>query len=342
MLVDDIFEFMHSAYRLASTQVKAIAYDLITEITRRKQELMKSEVENKEELLTKLTTINDKIIELTDSLEEQLQNLDQIEIVDQVKKQLPTETKEDGPSVSQTIIEKTPEKKKEKPQVEKPRNVIPPVQTENKEENAIKIENPVIEEQPREEIIPRKVVEKKAETKPVIPSITPSEATPIPEEKKEQEEIKQEKHNQAPSEEPRKEVKVEKTNLPQEEKTIEEQPQSTTEEEPREEEVPRKKFKKTTKNLSKAIMVRPNQLENLRRSHSYQEQKLARLGIFKEALTEVEKPQLKKTGPRQLPDEVEREIEDLTVKANIYYNEGETDKAQELYDKIKELNLKYQ
>ena len=71
--MDDIFEFMHSAYRLASTQVKAIAYDLITEITRRKQEIMKSEVENKEELLTKLTTINDKIIELTDSLEEQLQ-----------------------------------------------------------------------------------------------------------------------------------------------------------------------------------------------------------------------------------------------------------------------------
>ena len=33
----------------------------------------------------------------------------------------------------------------------------------------------------------------------------------------------------------------------------------------------------------------------------------------------------------------ERQIEDLTVKANIYYNEGEIDKAQELYDQIKKL-----
>lgn len=330
--MDDIFEFMHSAYRLASTQVKAIAYDLITEITKRKQEIIKSDDKNKEELLTRLTSINDKIIELTDSLEEQLQELDQIKL-EEIK-----------PSVRQQevkIEEKTTNKEEKK--------------EEEKETSPIMVENPIIEKPQKEEIVPRKVAEKKAETKPVIPSITPSEITKEKIETKEAETTKEQPQQEEikPSippvgEKTQPDIKEEiKEQAPVEETPrIEEKKQSPVEEEEpsskEPEELPRKKFKKTTKNLSKAIMVRPNQLENLRKSHSYQEQKLARLGIFKEALNEVEKPHLKKVGPRQLPDEVERQIEDLTVKANIYYNEGETDKAQELYDKIKELNQMYQ
>ena len=103
----------------------------------------------------------------------------------------------------------------------------------------------------------------------------------------------------------------------------------------------KKRFQKMTKNLSKAIMVKPSQLQNLRKSHEYQEQILANLGIFEktEASEEAKNPITE--GPKELPDDVERQIEDLTVKANIYYNEGEVDKAQELYDKIKELNEQY-
>lgn len=101
----------------------------------------------------------------------------------------------------------------------------------------------------------------------------------------------------------------------------------------------KKKFQKTTKNISKAIMVRPNQLDNLRASRPRQEQILIDKGIF---LPSTETSQELNTVPKKpskpvLPDDVERKIEDLTVKANIYYNEGEIDKAQELYDQIKKL-----
>ena len=103
----------------------------------------------------------------------------------------------------------------------------------------------------------------------------------------------------------------------------------------------KKRFQKMTKNLSKAIMVKPSQLQNLRKSHEYQEQLLANLGIFEKTEVSEETKNPITEGPKELPDDVERQIEDLTVKANIYYNEGEVDKAQELYDKIKELNEQY-
>ena len=53
--------------------------------------------------------------------------------------------------------------------------------------------------------------------------------------------------------------------------------------------------------------------------------------IFKEIYSEYE-------INKELPEDIERQIEDLTVKANIYSNEGETAKAEDLYNKIKELN----
>ena len=101
----------------------------------------------------------------------------------------------------------------------------------------------------------------------------------------------------------------------------------------------KKQFQKTIKNLSKAIMVKQNQLENLRNSRTRQEQLVATKGVFNQV--EKDSSNIIEQNPvvkKPLPDNVEREIEDLTVKANIYYNEGEIEKAQELYDRIKELN----
>lgn len=140
---------------------------------------------------------------------------------------------------------------------------------------------------------------------------------------------------------------IQKIEAPQEEKQPEEKEPTPPEEKPVE--TPpivanqptsaKKQFKKTIKNLSKAIMVKQNQLENLRNSRTRQEQLVATKGVFdqveKDSSNVIEQnPVVKKP----LPDNVEREIEDLTVKANIYYNEGEIEKAQELYDRIKELN----
>lgn len=122
---------------------------------------------------------------------------------------------------------------------------------------------------------------------------------------------------------------------PSEEKSVEPTPSV-----PNTPSIPSKKqFQKTTKNLSKAIMVKQSQLENLRNSRTRQEQLLATQGIFEQIEKDNSKVSEEKTViKKSLPDDVERQIEDLTVKANIYYNEGEIEKAQELYDKIKELN----
>lgn len=160
------------------------------------------------------------------------------------------------------------------------------------------------EEKPKEEPIPEKSVEEK---KDVIQKIE------APQEEKQPEE----KEPTPPVEKP-----VETTPI------VANQPTSA-----------KKQFKKTIKNLSKAIMVKQNQLENLRNSRTRQEQLVATKGVFdqveKDSSNVIEQnPVVKKP----LPDNVEREIEDLTVKANIYYNEGEIEKAQELYDRIKELN----
>ena len=160
------------------------------------------------------------------------------------------------------------------------------------------------EEKPKEEPIPEKNVEEK---KDVIQKIEAPQEEKQPEEKE-------------PT--PPVEKSVETTPI------VANQPTSA-----------KKQFKKRIKNLSKAIMVKQNQLENLRNSRTRQEQLVATKGVFdqveKDSSNVIEQnPVVKKP----LPDNVEREIEDLTVKANIYYNEGEIEKAQELYDRIKELN----
>ena len=160
------------------------------------------------------------------------------------------------------------------------------------------------EEKPKEEPIPEKSVEEK---KDVIQKIE------APQEEKQPEE----KEPTPPGEKP-----VETTPI------VANQPTSA-----------KKQFQKTIKNLSKAIMVKQNQLENLRNSRTRQEQLVATKGIFNQV--EKDSSNIIEQNPvvkKPLPDNVEREIEDLTVKANIYYNEGEIEKAQELYDRIKELN----
>ena len=65
-------------------------------------------------------------------------------------------------------------------------------------------------------------------------------------------------------------------------------------------------------------MVKQKQLENLRNSRTRQEQLVATKGVFnqveKDSSNVIEQnPVVKKP----LPDNVEREIEDLTVKANM-------------------------
>ena len=77
--MDDIYEFENSEYRLASMQIKAIAYDIVTGISKKKIALKKKGDSDTSSLAQSLTTISDRIIEITDSLEEELQKLDQIE-----------------------------------------------------------------------------------------------------------------------------------------------------------------------------------------------------------------------------------------------------------------------
>ena len=77
--MDDIYEFENSEYRLASMQIKAIAYDVVTGISKKKTILKKKNDNEASSLAQKLATISDRIIEITDSLEEELQKLDQIE-----------------------------------------------------------------------------------------------------------------------------------------------------------------------------------------------------------------------------------------------------------------------
>ena len=171
--------------------------------------------------------------------------------------------------------------------------------------------------------------------------------------------IEQEKEIVIPEEEPEEEfdteiepeqhqpISIEKTNEEQQKNiTTEISPQTAFSSSPK---IPtpvgantqpvKRKFQKTTKNISKAIMVKPNQLENLRKSRINQEQKLVENGIFLPLMQNLQKNMIEEPQPlkKELPDDIERKIEDLTVKANIYYNEGEIDKAQELYDQIKAL-----
>lgn len=406
--MDDIYEFENSEYRLASMQIKAIAYDVVTGISKKKTILKKKNDNDASSLAQKLATISDRIIEITDSLEEELQKLDQIEEKRETMTSETVVTTEDNTSAQEKDF--TDDKKEEQEEVEVPSQKIKidlseqiePKQevmedTEKKEEqqepktpikndvekgkfviplSAFKNANSNNQESAKENTA--KETEKKAEQqgppiendiekgKFVIPlsafkNASQEKATEVDNNKEStpepapQEPTIVEQNNQEVSL-PDLNIKIadSTTNTPAEPENKEPQPREQVQEtsqtpqvEPsktessKKESTVKKRFQKMTKNLSKAIMVKPSQLQNLRKSHEYQEQILANLGIFEktEASEEAKNPITE--GPKELPDDVERQIEDLTVKANIYYNEGEVDKAQELYDKIKELNEQY-
>lgn len=296
--MDDVYEFENSEYRLASMQIKAIAYDVMTGITRKKGVLKNKDIPT--EVLNRLTLISDRIVELTDSLEEELQKLDQT-IENTNEKQL--ETTLNNMNQSTIEVKETPE------ELPKPEAII---QKEFKEENNItplqqpKVEmNNVQENEPVEE--PQKIDKSITTSKSGLTENQESEISHSPEMNE-----------------------VEETDSPMNATTVQETIK----------EFAKKRLQKTTKSLSKAIMVRPNQLQNLRKSRRFQEQLLAKQGVFEKA-DQAEEIIPITQGSQQLPDEIERQIEDLTVKANIYYNEGEVDKAQELYDKIRKLNEQY-
>lgn len=298
--MDDVYEFENSEYRLASMQIKAIAYDVMTGITRKKGVLKNKDIPT--EVLNRLTLISDRIVELTDSLEEELQKLDQT-IENTNEKQL--ETTLNNMNQSTIEVKETPE------ELPKPEAII---QKEFKEENNItslqqpKVEmNNVQENEPVEEPQTQKIDKSITTSKSGLTENQESEISHSPEMNE-----------------------VEETDSPM---------NATTVQEPIKESA-KKRLQKTTKSLSKAIMVRPNQLQNLRKSRKFQEQLLAKQGVFEKADQAEEIIPITQRS-QQLPDEIERQIEDLTVKANIYYNEGEVDKAQELYDKIRKLNEQY-
>lgn len=406
--MDDIYEFENSEYRLASMQIKAIAYDVVTGISKKKTILKKKNDNEASSLVQKLATISDRIIEITDSLEEELQKLDQIEEKREIMTSETVVATEDNTSAQekdftddkkeeqeedevpsqkikidlseqiepkQEVMEETEKKEEQqepktpiKNDVEKGKFVIPLSAFKNansnnqesaKENTAKETEKQAEQQEPPIEndiekgkfVIPLSAF-KNASQEKATEVDNNKESTPEP---APQEPTIVEQNNQEVSL-PDLNIKIadSTTNTPAEPENKEPQPREQVQEtsqtpqvEPsktestKKESTARKRFQKMTKNLSKAIMVKPSQLQNLRKSHEYQEQILANLGIFEktEASEEAKNPITE--GPKELPDDVERQIEDLTVKANIYYNEGEVDKAQELYDKIKELNEQY-
>lgn len=285
--MEDKYEFESAEYRIAAIELKAIAYDIVATISKRKTELMKTtkNEEEKKQRLTELNNRNDNLLMLTNQLEEQLEALDSLD------KEMKKRDLEEKSSKPLALSNKDLEEKK-----------------------AIVINaNPI--EQEKEIIIPEEEPEEEFDT-----------------------EIEPEQHQP---------ISIEKTNEEQQKNiTTKISPQTAFSSSPK---IPtpvgantqpvKRKFQKTTKNISKAIMVKPNQLENLRKSRINQEQKLVEKGIFLPLMQNLQKNMIEEPQPlkKELPDDIERKIEDLTVKANIYYNEGEIDKAQELYDQIKAL-----
>lgn len=285
--MEDKYEFESAEYRIAAIELKAVAYDIVATISKRKTELMKTtkNEEEKKQRLTELNNRNDNLLMLTNQLEEQLEALDSLD------KEMKKRDLEEKSSKPLALSNKDLEEKK-----------------------AIVINaNPI--EQEKEIIIPEEEPEEEFDT-----------------------EIEPEQHQP---------ISIEKTNEEQQKNiTTKISPQTAFSSSPK---IPtpvgantqpvKRKFQKTTKNISKAIMVKPNQLENLRKSRINQEQKLVEKGIFLPLMQNLQKNMIEEPQPlkKELPDDIERKIEDLTVKANIYYNEGEIDKAQELYDQIKAL-----
>lgn len=352
--MDDIIEFDNSEYRLASMQVKAIAYDVVTGITRKKINIKNGldDATKKDELLAKLNEINDKVVELTDDLELELEKLDNID-----------EELED--ILRSSNVKPQQEQKSPQPEVTPAKETV--VTPTNEE---VIIPNP----EPEPSIL--EVTEKPLITIPESSSETPQPEQKVKEESTEttpaeehQETVSQQVENETKEEEPQPEISnVNLPDIPQvvnqpEEISVEtSKTSSDTKEEPVEQQEPKiveveedepkleenestpktKVFKKMVKDLSRAIMVKQLQLENLRSSRLVQEKLLAEKGLLpelgKKDQEEAEKKEAEKPLKKELPDDVERKIEDLTVKASIYYNEGEIDKAQEIYDEIKRLN----
>lgn len=320
--MDDVYEFENSEYRLASMQIKAIAYDVMTGITRKKSTLKSKAVTS--EVLNSLTLISDRIVELTDSLEEELQKLDRI--TEKSQPENPSEKQENMEIKPEKDTEQVPSQPKEEKQPEiKLNNIkLPTTEVNEKQEPTMTVttqteeNNTVTMSEPKLEInnIPEKPSSEVQQAPKVEESVPPSNSTP-PE--KTESEIPQ---------------------VPEIKKIEKDDSSTATTTQEKQQQPAKKRLQKTTKNLSKAIMVRPNQLKNLRKSRKYQEQLVAKQGVF-EMVEQAEEINPITQAPKQLPDEVERQIEDLTVKANIYYNEGEADKAQELYDKIRKLNEQY-
>ena len=396
--MDDIYEFENSEYRLASMQIKAIAYDVVTGISKKKTILKKKNDNEASSLAQKLATISDRIIEITDSLEEELQKLDQIEEKRETMTSETVVTTEDNTSAQekdftddkkeeaevpsqkikidlseqiepkQEVMEETEKKEEQqepktpiKNDVEKGKFVIPLSAFKNANSNNQESakENPAKETEKQEPpiendiekgkfVIPLSAFKNASQEKaPEVDNNKENNLEPAPQEPTIVEQNNQEVSlpdlniklaDSTPAEPENKEPQP-REQVQEISQTPQVEPSKT--ESTKKESTAQKRFQKMTKNLSKAIMVKPSQLQNLRKSHEYQEQLLANLGIFEktEASEEAKNPITE--GPKELPDDVERQIEDLTVKANIYYNEGEVDKAQELYDKIKELNEQY-
>lgn len=349
--MDDIIEFDNSEYRLASMQVKAIAYDVVTGITRKKINIKNGldDTAKRDELLAKLNEINDKVVELTDDLELELEKLDDID-----------EELED-------ILR--PSNVKPQQEVTQPKAAEETVVTSTNEE--VTVQKP--EPEPSVPEVTEKSVNTISETSseeqsPQPEQMVKEESTETPSAEESQEAVPQQVENETKEEDAQPEMSnVDLPDISQVANQPEEMPAEATEtsddtkEEPVEQQEPKiveveenepkleenettpktKVFKKLVKDLSRAIMVKQTQLENLRNSRLVQEKLLAEKGLLpelgKKDKAEALKKEAEKPIKKELPDDVERKIEDLTVKASIYYNEGETDKAQELYDEIKRL-----
>lgn len=276
--MDDIYEFENTKHRKASVQIKAIAYDLMMELTEKKKELLKNKSSNSNKLIDQLNSISDQFFQIIKDFENQLEILDQYE---ETLKSLELKSTE----VSRIGVE----------------SKSLPI----KDQFVVENQTPIIKKNPEEM---SKDSNNEIEKVKDLPDLKIAEALP--------QEIENEEDDDY-------EDSLDATKEPA---IVNAKP---------------KVFYKKSKNMSKAIMVKPNQLLNLKNSLYSQEEILVNKGIFSSSgisSIETKKNTLEQPIKPVLPDDVERQIEDLTVKASIYYNEGDTAKAEELYRKINELN----
>lgn len=276
--MDDIYEFENTKHRKASVQIKAIAYDLMMELTEKKKELLKNKSSNSNKLIDQLNSISDKFFQIIKDFENQLEILDQYEETLKSLELEPTEVSRIGVESKSLPI---------------------------KDQFVVENQTPIIKKNPEEM---SKDSNNEIEKVKDLPDLKIAEALP--------QEIGNEEDDDY-------EDSLDATKEPA---IVNAKP---------------KVFYKKSKNMSKAIMVKPNQLLNLKNSLYSQEEILVNKGIFSSpgiSSIETKKNTLEQPIKPVLPDDVERQIEDLTVKASIYYNEGDTAKAEELYRKINELN----